>query len=137
MAVTVFQAIVMMIREKKLSAFSVQLRLAYLLLLGICFVPQMRWLYWLPTLGTLALVIFGYCLMARVLSLLPWNRMEPVSADLLRRTFLSPPDPSRIAGDPKSAGCSGGLCTIRAQVEPHRSGPNALPDGDSVIKPVS
>jgi hypothetical protein len=39
------------------------------------------------------LVIFGYCLMARMLSLLPWNRTEPITADLVRRTFLSRPRP--------------------------------------------
>src|SRR5512138_2486863 len=77
--ITVLQTIVMLIREKSILAFPVQLRIAYLTLLGICYIPQMRWLYWLPTVGTFALVFFGYCLMARVLSLLPWNRHEPFS----------------------------------------------------------
>jgi hypothetical protein len=116
MAITAVQAIVMLIREKSLSAFAVQLRIAYLLLLAISFIPQMRWLYWLPTLGTFALVIFGYCLLARVLSLLPWNRHEPLSTDLLRRTFMTRPDLSRVVGNPHDAGCAGGLCTIEAQV---------------------
>jgi len=117
---TAAQTIVMVIRERSVSAFSVQLRIGYLLLLGICFIPQLRWLYWLPTVGTFALVIFGYCLMARLLSLLPWNRQEPISADLLRRTFGSRPDPSRIAADPKAAGCAGGLCSVDAQIARRR-----------------
>jgi hypothetical protein len=116
MAITTGQAIVMLIREKSISAFPVQLRITYLLLLVISFIPQMRWLYWLPTLGTFALVIFGYCLLARALSLLPWNRRESLSADLLRRTFMTRPDLSRVAGNPQTAGCAGGLCTIEAQV---------------------
>jgi hypothetical protein len=116
MAITGLQALVMLIREKSVSAFPVQLRIAYLMLLGICLIPQMRWHYWLPTIGTFALVIFGYCLLARVLSLLPWNRQEPLSADLLRRTFLARPDISRLAGMPRATGCAGGLCTIAAQV---------------------
>ncbi len=116
MTVTVIQGIVMLIREKSVSAFAVQLRIGYIVLLGICFVPSMRWLYWLPTVGTFALVIVGYCLMARVLSLFPWNRQEPLSVDLLRRTFLSPPDLSRVARQPTASGCAGGLCTIDAQV---------------------
>jgi hypothetical protein len=116
MAVTTVQAIMMLIREKSISAFPVQLRIAYLLLLTISFIPQMRWLYWLPTLGTFALVIFGYCLLARALFLLPWNRQESLSADLLRRTFMTRPDLSRVAGNPHTAGCAGGLCTIEAQV---------------------
>jgi hypothetical protein len=115
---TGLQAIVMLIREKSLSAFPVQLRLAYLLLMGICYLPHMRWLYWVPAIGTLVLVIFGYCMMARVLSLFSWNRREPISADLLRRTFGSRPDLSRLAGDEKAAGCAGGLCTIDVQIRP-------------------
>jgi hypothetical protein len=114
--ITAVQTFVMLFHEKKLSAFAVQLRIAYLILLLISFVPQMRWLYWLPTLGTFALVIFGYCLLARILSLLPWNREEPLSADLLRRAFITRPDLSRLAQFPETAGCAGGLCTIEAQV---------------------
>jgi hypothetical protein len=41
--------------------------------------------------GTWAMVLVGYCPLARALSLLPWNRRQPLSADLVRRTFLSPP----------------------------------------------
>ena len=121
MLVTVAQGIVMFIREKSILAFAVQLRLAYVLLLGICFVPPMRWLYWLPTVGTFALVIFGYCLMARMLSLFPWNRQETLSVDLLHRTILSRPDLSRLAAPLESSGCAGGLCTIKAQVAPRTS----------------
>jgi hypothetical protein len=116
MVVTACQGIVMMIREKSLSAFPVQIRVAYLVLLGISFVPRMRWLFWVPVVGTFALVIFGYCLMARVLSLLPWNRQGVVSADLLWRTFVSRPDLSRLAENRSTVGCAGGLCTIDAQV---------------------
>jgi len=116
MVVTFLQGIVMGIREKSIFAFAVELRVAYLLLLVMCFIPGMRWLYWLPTVGTFALVIFGYCLMARVLSLLPWNRQEALSADLIRRTFLSRPDLSRLAAPQETSGCAGGLCTINAQV---------------------
>jgi hypothetical protein len=116
MGLTFLQTIVIYFREKKVSAFPVQLRLAYLALLALCHLPFMRWLYWLPTVGTFALVIFGYCLMARVLSLLPWNRREPLSGNLFRRTFLYRPDLSRLAGNPQATGCAGGLCSIEAQV---------------------
>src|SRR5687767_6451425 len=116
MVMTVVQLLMMLIHERSVSAFAVQLRIAYLILLAICFVPQMRWLYWLPMVGTFALVIFGYCLLARILYLLPWNRMEPLSIDLLRRTFVSRPDLSRFSGNPHTVGCAGGLCAIAAQV---------------------
>ena len=118
MVVTLVQGLVLVVREKSVFAFAVQLRIAYLVLLILCFVPSMRWLYWLPTIGTFALVIFGYCLLARCLSLLPWNRQEPLSGALLRRTFLSRPDRSRLAGPLQISGCAGGMCTIEVQVAP-------------------
>lgn len=120
MGLTLAQGLVFLIKERCPGAFSVQLRIGYLALLAICYLPEMRWLYWLPTVGTFALVIFGYCLMARFLSLLPWNRSEPFSADCIRRTFFSPPDLSRVHNESSGGGCAGGLCTIEAQVAPAR-----------------
>jgi hypothetical protein len=89
----------------------VQIRLAYTLLLVMCFIPPLRWLYWLPTLGTVALLAFGYCLMARTLSLLPWNRDERMTLDLVRRTFLNAP-----AVTTQSCGSDGGVCELEARV---------------------
>jgi hypothetical protein len=115
---SIAQFILFLARERAFKAFPVQLRLAYTLLLTICLLPPMRWLYWLPAVGTSALVIFGYCLMARMLSLLPWNRAEPITSDLLRRTFLSRPRLLDRADSVSSAGCGTSLCSIEAQVEP-------------------
>lgn len=114
------QSVLFFARHRTFNAFSVQLRLAYTLLLIVCSFPPIRWLYWLPAVGTFALVIFGYCLMARTLSLLPWNRTEPITADLLRRTFLSRPRLPDRTDSVYSAGCGGGLCSIEAQVGPGR-----------------
>jgi hypothetical protein len=110
------QSVLFFARECAFKAFPVQLRLAYTLLLLICFFPPIRWLFWLPAVGTFALVVFGYCLMARMLSLLPWNRTETITADLLRRTFLS--RPRLLDRGVSSAGCGASLCSIEAQVEP-------------------
>ena len=115
---SVAQPVLFLVRERAFKAFPVQLRLAYMLLLIACSFPPIRWLYWLPTLGTLALVIFGYCLMARMLSLLPWNRTEPITTDLLRRTFLSRPRRLDRPDSVSSGGYGAGLCSIEAQVEP-------------------
>jgi len=114
--VTAGQGFVLLVRDRCLAAFSVQLRVAYLLLLLICYPAPMRWLYWLPTVGTFALILFGYCLLARLLSLLPWNSHESFTLARLRRTFFSAPDLDRIASNRAMAGRSGGLCTIEAQV---------------------
>jgi hypothetical protein len=117
-SLSIAQSVLFFARERAFKAFPVQLRLAYTLLLIICFFPPIRWLFWLPAVGTFALVIFGYCLTARMLSLLPWNRTEPITADLLRRTFLSRPRLLDREGSVSSAECGAGLCSIEAQVEP-------------------
>jgi hypothetical protein len=117
---TFVQLLVFWVRERRFSAFSVQLRIAYAVLLCVCLLPLMRWLYWLPAVGTFALLIFGNCLLARCLSLLPWNRNEPIAIELLNRTFLSRPV---LPGHESkgSSGCAGGLCSIAAQVRPRES----------------
>jgi len=87
---SIAQSVLFFAWERALGAFPVQLRLAYTLLLIICLFLPIRWLFWLPAVGTFALVIFGYCLMARMLSLLPWNRTEPITADLVRPNISVP-----------------------------------------------
>ena len=118
LVLSIAQSVLFFARERTFKAFPVQLRFAYTLLLIICLFPPFRWIYWVPVVGTFALVIFGYCLTARVLSLLPWNRAEPITGDLLRRTFLSRPRIPNRAHRVSSAGSGTGLCSIDAQVEP-------------------
>lgn len=88
---SVAQAIYLALRERGIRAFPVQVRIAYASILLLALWPPLRWLFWLPAIGTLALVLFGYCLLARLLSLLPWNRHEPLSWRLVRRVFLAKP----------------------------------------------
>lgn len=81
------------IREHSITSFPVQVRFGYLLVLLLFFAlpDDVRWLYWLPVIGTWTTVLFGYCPLARIVSLLPWNRKEVFSFSLLKRTFLSAP----------------------------------------------
>jgi len=88
---TGFQLLHYIIREKSVKAFPVQVRFWYLILLLVSFPEFMQWLYWAPYIGTLAQLVFGYCAMARLVSLWPWNRDEKFSVKLLRKTFLSRP----------------------------------------------
>ncbi len=88
---SVWQLIHYRLREGRNSAFPVQVRFWYLMLLLAALPGPMQWLYWVPTIGTWAQLIFGYCTMARLVSLFPWNRSEPLSLSLLRRTFFSAP----------------------------------------------
>ena len=66
-------------------------------------------------LEVVALLVFGYCLMARTVSLLPWNRAEPLTLDLLRRTFFSAPVVMR---EEVRSACGGldGVCEREARV---------------------
>ncbi len=87
----VIQLVQYIIRNKGLTAFPVQVRYWYLALLIIAWAEPLQWLYWIPTIGTWAQVLFGYCAMARTVSLLPWNRTEPFTLAFLKKTFFSPP----------------------------------------------
>ncbi len=69
---------------------SAQVRLAFALFLAATDAAGLLWLCWLPVAGTVVRLLFGYCLLGRMLSLLPWNRNKPISLDLVRRIFVSP-----------------------------------------------
>jgi len=88
---TVVQLVHFTIRERSLTAFPIQVRLGYLLLLPVALPEPLQLIYWIPTIGTWVQVLFGYWTMARIVSLSPWNRNEAFSLDLLKRTFLSAP----------------------------------------------
>ena len=88
---TVFQLFHFVVRERGITAFPVQVRFWYLMLLIVALPEQLRLIYWIPTIGTWAQIIFGYCAMARFVSLFPWNRDEPFSFALVKKTFLSRP----------------------------------------------
>lgn len=90
-ALSAIQVVHFRLRHGSFSAFPVQVRVAYTAMLLLALWEPMNWLFWVPAIGTPAQVLFGYCTLARCLSLMPWNRHEPLSAGLLRRTFLSPP----------------------------------------------
>lgn len=89
--VTIFQLIHFIIREHGIRAFPVQVRFWYLVLLVVALPQPLQIIYWIPTVGTWAQLIFGYCAMARTVSLLPWNRDQPFSLALLLKTFTSRP----------------------------------------------
>jgi hypothetical protein len=67
----------------------VQVRVAYLAMLLAGLREPLQWIHWLQLAGTTARVGAGYCFMARTLSLAPWNRWQPLTRELVRRTYLS------------------------------------------------
>ena len=88
---SVVQLIHFTLREQSMTAFPVQVRFWVLVYMLAAYPEPMQIAYWVPVIGTWARAIFGYCVMARTVSLLPWNRRAPFSIGLLRRTFLSRP----------------------------------------------
>jgi hypothetical protein len=90
-ALTAVQLVHFAARDGELTAFPIQVRAAYLGLLAAGLYPPLVFIHWIQLIGTWAMVLVGYCPLARMLSLLSWNRRQPLSAALVRRTFLSPP----------------------------------------------
>ncbi|MEK7206551.1 MAG: hypothetical protein AAB134_01530, partial [Pseudomonadota bacterium] len=88
---TVFQLMHFTIRAHSMTAFPVQVRIGYLLLLLIALPEKLQLIYWIPMIGTWAQVVFGYCTMARFVSLMPWNLKEGFSLNLVTKTFFSRP----------------------------------------------
>lgn len=80
------------LRLRRLRSFPVQVRVAYIgwLLTGL--LPAMHWMLYVSLVGLIARVSFGYCLLGRMLSLVPFNRTEPFTFSLFRRVFFSRPD---------------------------------------------
>ena len=88
---TTIQVVHYLYKEKSIAAFPVQVRTGYLVLLVVGQLPYMFWIYWIQIAGTSAMVMFDYCPLARILSLMPWNRGEPFSINLMIHTFFSRP----------------------------------------------
>jgi hypothetical protein len=74
---------------RDLTAFPLQVRAAYLAMLIVGLWGPLQWVHWMLLAGTTARVLVGYCLLARTLSLAPWNRRQPLSFELVRRTYFS------------------------------------------------
>lgn len=91
MALTVVQWIHFALRDRSLISFPAQVRAGYLCLLLLGQWDPFYFIYYIQLIGTSAMVMLGYCPLARFLSLMPWNRSEPFSFSLAKRTILSPP----------------------------------------------
>jgi hypothetical protein len=82
--------------ERSLIAFPVQVRGGFLLMLLCGFWQPLRFLHWVQLIGTTAFLTAGYCLLARLLSLLPWNRTEPLTRQLVAATLFSRPQAGNV-----------------------------------------
>lgn len=90
-AICVLQTVHYLLRARSVKAFPVQVRVAYLGLLIAGSWAPLTVIHWIQLVGTTAFLSVGYCFLARVLSLMPWNRSQALSLDLIRRTIFSAP----------------------------------------------
>ena len=90
-ALNAIQVFHFLLREKSLVAFPVQVRITYFGLLFLAQAPFMFWIFWWQLIGTAAMVLFQYCFLARLVSLMPWNLKEPLTPAVIKRTFFSAP----------------------------------------------
>ncbi|HKJ64286.1 MAG TPA: hypothetical protein VJ969_02720 [Desulfopila sp.] len=89
--------LIMALLRFNLAAFPVQVRIAYFFWVAIgTFVPYMTILMYITIIGLATNLFLSYCPLARMLYLLPWNRQEPFSFDLIRRVMLTPPVPGKF-----------------------------------------
>ena len=88
---TGIQAVHYTLLQGEAKAFSVQIRGAFLGLLLLGLWKPLRFVHGIQLAGTLAVVLFDYCLLARVLALMPGNRRIPLSAALVLRVIFSRP----------------------------------------------
>ena len=78
-------------REPKITSFPMQVRVGYLCLLMLGLVPYLGWLHWVQLIGGTIMLTTGYCPLARMLSLFPWNRNQPISWNLISIVVFTPP----------------------------------------------
>lgn len=99
-AFNLLQWLHILFRRQSVVHFASQVRLGYLLWLLAGLLPGLFWMHWIQVAGTTAMISVGYCPLARMLSLLPWNRAQPLTRQLLVRTFLAPPHSGSIRDNP-------------------------------------
>jgi len=84
---------------RSLRPYRVQVRLGFLAVVGLSIVPGLEAIRWVPVVGTSAQVLFGYCPMARLLDLMPWNRQRSLAwKDVVAVVTRPPGDEGLLAG---------------------------------------
>jgi hypothetical protein len=91
LAIAVLQAVGYLLVYRTVSHFPTQLRIAYALWVAVSLAPPLFLMYWILAAGTTARVLTGYCAMARLLLLLPWNRSVPLTWARIRTIAFHPP----------------------------------------------
>lgn len=91
--------------------YRLQVRLGFIAVVGLACAPGAAWLLWLPAVGTSTQVLFGYCPMARLLDLMPWNRSDTVTwSGVLAVVTRGPGDEGLLLSRSNSSGREGAAC---------------------------
>jgi hypothetical protein len=87
----------LMLYRFKVGPFPVQVRIAYFIWVAVgTYVPYMVILMYITLVGLATNLFLGYCPLARMMYLMPWNRDEKFSLELVGRVFFSPPMPGQF-----------------------------------------
>ena len=88
----------------RVTEFPNQVRIAYVLWVAAgTYLPGGVVLMWITTVGLATNLFFGYCPLARMLYLLPWNRDVALSWSLVASVFMTPPVAGRFTPRAESA----------------------------------
>jgi len=90
-ALTAVQAVHVGASAGSAMAFPVQVRIGYLAIIALSAWTPLAPLQAVQLAGLLLRLAFDYCLLARMVSLLPWNRRGALTLERVRATFLTPP----------------------------------------------
>ena len=79
------------------TPFPVQVRIAYFVWVAAgTYIPHLVVLMYITLVGLATNIFLGYCPLARMMYLMPWNRSEKFSLDLVGRVFFSAPVPGKF-----------------------------------------
>jgi hypothetical protein len=85
------------LHDGRITPFPVQVRIAYFVWVAIgTYVPYVAFFMYIALVGLATNLFLGYCPLARLMYLMPWNCDEPFSLELVRRVALSPPSSGRF-----------------------------------------
>ncbi|KAI9020612.1 hypothetical protein DFJ74DRAFT_707656 [Hyaloraphidium curvatum] len=101
LALVAVQTVHYALRTDSPTSFPVQVRIAYFATMLAGTWAPLRFLHWIQLIGTTAAVTVDYCLMARIVSLMPWNREEALTGGMVVRRIFSWPVRGSIVGGGK------------------------------------
>ncbi len=90
------QAVHFGIEDKSFLSFTCQVRYVMIAMLAAGLWEPLNGVYWIMVLGLTARLTVNYCLLARFMALMPWNRKQAFNRELFKRALFSPPTKGRI-----------------------------------------